>query len=59
MVIFYDDKFDYCKVTTDDSEISPVIRTTRSEFDAIRTNSGWLELEDKQEQKQMKGLVKL
>jgi hypothetical protein len=36
MVIFYDDKVDYCKVTTDDSEINPVIRTTRSEFDAIR-----------------------
>jgi hypothetical protein len=54
MVIFYDDKVDYCRVTTDDSEISPMIRTTKSEFDTIRANSGWLELEDKQEQKQMK-----
>ena len=26
MVIFYDDKVDYCRVTTDDSEISPMIR---------------------------------
>lgn len=36
-----------------------MIRTTKSEFETIRVNSGWLELEDKQEQKQMKGLVKL
>ena len=36
-----------------------MIRTTKSEFETIRGNSGWLELEDKQEQKQMKGLVKL
>lgn len=59
MVIFYDDKVDYYRVTTDDSEISPMIRTMKSEFETIRANSGWLELEDKQEQKQMKGLVKL
>lgn len=38
---------------------NPMIRTTKSEFETIRANSGWLELEDKQEQKQMKGLVKL
>lgn len=39
MAIFYDEKVDYCKLTTDDSEISPMIRTTKSEFDAISANS--------------------
>ncbi|PWU78970.1 MAG: hypothetical protein DLM72_19760 [Candidatus Nitrosopolaris wilkensis] len=43
------------KIITD----NPMIRTTKSEFETIGANSGWLELEDKQEQKQMKGLVKL
>lgn len=33
MVIFYDDKVDNFRVTTEDSEISPMIRTTKSEFD--------------------------
>jgi hypothetical protein len=45
MVISYDDKVDYCRVTTDDSEISPTIRTTKSEFETLRANSGWLELD--------------
>jgi hypothetical protein len=47
---------DYCKVTANDSEIIPMIRTTKLEFDMIRANNGWLQLKDKQEQK---GLVKL
>ena len=59
MVIFYDEKVDYCKVTTDDSEIGPMIRTTKSEFDTIRANNGWMDLNDNQEQNRMEGLVKL
>jgi Zn-finger domain-containing protein len=59
LVIFFDDKVDYCEITTDNSEISPMIRTTKSEFNTIKENNGWIELKDKQEQKQIEGLVKL
>ena len=59
MAIFYDEKVDYCKLTTDDSEISPMIRTTKSEFDAISANSDWIEMKDNIEQKQLEGLLKL
>jgi DNA photolyase-like FAD binding protein len=36
-----------------------MIRTTKTEFDAIKANSGWIELDDKQEQKQVEGVVRL
>jgi hypothetical protein len=59
LVIFSDDKVDYCEITTDNSEISPMMRTTKSEFNTIKENNGWIELKDKHEQKQIEGLVKL
>jgi hypothetical protein len=59
LVIFYDEKVDYCKVTNDDSEIGSMIRTTKSEFDTIRSNNGWMDLNDNEERKRMEGLVKL
>lgn len=36
-----------------------MIRTTKSEFDAISANSDWIEMKDNIEQKQLEGLVKL
>jgi hypothetical protein len=59
LVIFYDEKVDYCKVTNDDSEIGSMISTTKSEFDTIRSNNGWMDLNDNEERKRMEGLVKL
>jgi hypothetical protein len=59
LVIFFDYKVDYCEITTDNSEISPMMRTTKSEFNTIKENNGWIELKDKHEQKQIEGLVKL
>lgn len=35
------------------------IRTTKSEFDTIRSNNGWMDLNDNEERKRMEGLVKL
>jgi hypothetical protein len=59
LVIFYDGKVDYCKVTANDSEMTPMMRTTKSEFDMIRANKGWQQLKDKQKEKEVVNLFKI
>ena len=59
LVIFYNDRVDYCKVTSDGSQIEPMLRTTRKDFESFSANQAWRELNTVQKQEQMKGLVRL
>ena len=44
LVIFYNDRVDYCKVTSDGSQIEPMLRTTRKDFESFSANQAWREL---------------
>src|SRR5437016_4268063 len=59
LISSYNDRVDYCKVTSDGSQIEPMLRTTRMEFESFSANQTWRELNNVQKQEQMKGLVRL
>lgn len=59
LVISYNNRVDYCKVTSDGSQMEPMIRTTRTDFQIFSANQNWIELSNAQKQVLMKGLIKL
>jgi hypothetical protein len=59
LVISYNNDVDYCKVTKDSSQIEPLIRTNRTEFQIFSAKQNRMELSNAQKQEQMKGFVKL
>ena len=59
LVIPYNNRVDYCKVSSDGSQTEPTIRTTKADFQIFRANQNWVELNNVHRQEQMKGLVKL